>query len=450
MNKFLRLTLITILSVVFGNLYASDTNIDFTKNAITATDDGFTLEVSPFTFTAKQSTGKTKPTQNSKAKDLRIYAKGTLTVAATGTSMTKIVFNISAAGQKRLTDIQASAGSCTVDKDKWTVTWEGEATTEVTFTVGEAATYGTETGKTGQFDIDEATITTSGTVSTKAGAGLSWDKTSVSVEKGTNFTSPAFSKETTAEVSFSSDKENVATVDASGTISLGGEEGTATITATSQENDKYLAGTATCKITVFHYNIYTKATKITSGNQYLLVAQRVDSTYYAMPLSATSKYGYLQTKKIESKTDEIKVQSNYNDAFTIKTSGTGYTIQDPSNRYLYHDGTYHTFSVKEGATDAWTFEAQSDGTYKISYSDGYYAQFGDGIYTSIGLYNEAKTGTDLVYLYEYNEKGTTGINHVIENSVSDENAPVYNLAGQRVDKSYKGIVIKKGKKYFNK
>ena len=66
------------------------------------------------------------------------------------------------------------------------------------------------------------------------------------------------------------------------------------------------------------------------------------------------------------------------------------------------------------------------------------------------MYNEAKTGTDLVYLYEYNEKGTTGINHVIENSVSDENAPVYNLAGQRVDKSYKGIVIKKGKKYFNK
>ena len=181
MNKFLRLTLITILSVVFGNLYASDTNIDFTKNSITATDNGFTLEASPFTFNAKQSTGKTKPTQNSKAKGLRIYAKGTLTVAATGTSMTKIVFNISSAGQKRLTDIQASAGSCTVDKDKWTVTWEGEATTEVTFTVGETATYGTETGKTGQFDIDEATITTSGTVSTKAGAGLSWDKTSVSV-----------------------------------------------------------------------------------------------------------------------------------------------------------------------------------------------------------------------------------------------------------------------------
>ena len=28
----------------------------------------------------------------------------------------------------------------------------------------------------------------------------------------------------------------------------------------------------------------------------------------------------------------------------------------------------------------------------------------------------------------------------------DDNAPVYNLAGQRVDNGYKGVVIKKGKK----
>lgn len=32
----------------------------------------------------------------------------------------------------------------------------------------------------------------------------------------------------------------------------------------------------------------------------------------------------------------------------------------------------------------------------------------------------------------------------------NENAPVYNLAGQRVSKNYKGVVIQNGKKYFNK
>ena len=30
------------------------------------------------------------------------------------------------------------------------------------------------------------------------------------------------------------------------------------------------------------------------------------------------------------------------------------------------------------------------------------------------------------------------------------NAPMYNLAGQRVSKNYKGVVIQNGKKFFNK
>ena len=44
---------------------------------------------------------------------------------------------------------------------------------------------------------------------------------------------------------------------------------------------------------------------------------------------------------------------------------------------------------------------------------------------------------------------TTGINKV-ETDTEDANAPVYNLSGQRVNDSYKGIVIKNGKKYINR
>lgn len=44
--------------------------------------------------------------------------------------------------------------------------------------------------------------------------------------------------------------------------------------------------------------------------------------------------------------------------------------------------------------------------------------------------------------------GTTAIKKVETVSDDDPNAPVYNLAGQQVDASYKGIVIKNGKKYF--
>ena len=42
----------------------------------------------------------------------------------------------------------------------------------------------------------------------------------------------------------------------------------------------------------------------------------------------------------------------------------------------------------------------------------------------------------------------TGI-HTIE-AASAANGAMYNLAGQRVDKAYKGIVIVNGKKYLNK
>ena len=43
----------------------------------------------------------------------------------------------------------------------------------------------------------------------------------------------------------------------------------------------------------------------------------------------------------------------------------------------------------------------------------------------------------------------TGINEV-SNSTVNANAPIYNLAGQRVGKDYKGVVIQNGKKFIKK
>ena len=42
------------------------------------------------------------------------------------------------------------------------------------------------------------------------------------------------------------------------------------------------------------------------------------------------------------------------------------------------------------------------------------------------------------------------VKSVVKTMGSDENAPIYNLSGVRVDASYKGIVIKNGKKYLQK
>lgn len=43
---------------------------------------------------------------------------------------------------------------------------------------------------------------------------------------------------------------------------------------------------------------------------------------------------------------------------------------------------------------------------------------------------------------------TTGINNIVADAKADVNAPVYNLAGQKVGKSFKGIVVKNGKKFI--
>ena len=45
---------------------------------------------------------------------------------------------------------------------------------------------------------------------------------------------------------------------------------------------------------------------------------------------------------------------------------------------------------------------------------------------------------------------TTGISNISANGIDEEETPLFNLAGQRVDKSYKGVVVKNGKKFVNK
>lgn len=159
MNKILRFTLGLVALCLSSALYAAETAIDFTAQTITKTDNGFTLTVDPFTFTALKNNGATAPTQNDKSKDLRLYAKNSLEVQS-NTTMTSMVFTVSKQGKRRLTDITPSTGTVTIDTEAWTVTWTGSAS-EVTFTVGDKATYGTDgKSKGGQFDVDNVNITT--------------------------------------------------------------------------------------------------------------------------------------------------------------------------------------------------------------------------------------------------------------------------------------------------
>ena len=72
-------------------------------------------------------------------------------------------------------------------------------------------------------------------------------------------------------------------------------------------------------------------------------------------------------------------------------------------------------------------------------------------YDVTGILGTLNESTNEVFLLSIEENMGTGIDGVtVDNSEFDENAPVYNLAGQRVSKNAKGILIQNGKKFIRK
>lgn len=280
----------------------------------------------------------------------------------------------------------------------------------------------------------------------KKNPALAFSVDKVNHEVGTDFTSPTFSWDTTAAVKFSSDNEAVATVNAEGVIALGTEEGKAVITAEAAENDTYAAGKATCTVYVWHYVTYKKATAIESGKKYLIVAQRDGNTYYAMPQKETANFGYLNTQMKEGTLDELKIESSYDDNFVFAEFEDGYSIQDCYGRYLYMDGEHASFQLGKEPV-AWELESSDNGTFSLT-NNGKFIQFGQGTFKSFGAYAIMQDITVLPMLFKMVE-GTTGINN-IQTTTAVKNNVMYNIAGQRVNKDYKGLVIMNGKKMMVK
>ena len=432
MIKTLRFTLLAVMMLICGAISAQ-TVVTFTAG--TDMSEGATLTKDGITLTLKEGTSTSGLGKLATA-EYRLFKGNILTVSSTIGNITNIEFTCTANNTTKYGPGCFAAQDGYTFKDK-VGTWVGNATS-VDFT-SESAQVRAKTIK----------VTVGGAAGeTKKAAKLAFSEEKVNHEVGTDFTSPTFSWETTATVKFSSDNEAVATVNAEGVIALGTEEGKAVITAESAENDVYAAGTATCTVYVWHYVTYKKATAIESGKKYLIVAQRDNKTYYAMPCKKDAKYGYLQTQKKEGTLDELKVESSYDDNFVISKFEDGYSIKDCFGRYLYMDDDPAHKSFQLGDKEvAWTVDTNTDGTFTFT-NTGKFIQFGDGTYTSFGAYDKKMDKTVLPMLFVMGE-GQTGINN-IHTSTAVKNNVMYNLAGQRVNKDYKGLVIMNGKKMMIK
>lgn len=432
MIKTLRFTLMAVMMLICGAISAQ-TVVTFTAG--TDMSEGATLTKGGITLTLDKGTSTSGLGKLATA-EYRLYKGNVLTVSSSIGDITNIEFTCTANNTAKYGPGCFAAQNGYTFKDK-VGTWVGNATS-VDFT-SESAQVRAKTIK----------VTVGGAAGeTKKAAKLAFSEEKVNHEVGTDFTAPTFSKETTATVKFSSDNEAVATVNAEGVIALGTEEGKAVITAEAAENDEFAAGTATCTVYVWHYVTYKKATEIESGKKYLIVAQRDGNTYYAMPCKESYKYGYLSTVKKEGTLDELKVESSYDDNFVFAKFEDGYSIQDCYGRYLYmdDDATHKSFQLGTEPV-AWEAEASVDGTFSFT-NNGKFIQFGEGTFTSFGAYATKMDKTVLPMLFKMVE-GTTGINN-IQTTTAVKNNVMYNIAGQRVNKDYKGLVIMNGKKMMVK
>jgi len=183
------------------------------------------------------------------ADGLRFYKGATFTIACNGGTVTAIEFTGKAnAAVIGIELVEGAPGTYTVSTaDDKVANWTGSAASvdfKTNITKGNIA-----------FPTIKVTYT-GGAVDNRKDAGLAFSETEVQANLGEAFTAPTLTKETNATVTYSSDKEAVATVDATtGEVAIVGL-GTAKITAKAEANDEYKAGSASYTITVIDPTVF--------------------------------------------------------------------------------------------------------------------------------------------------------------------------------------------------
>ena len=245
-------------------------------------------------------------------------------------------------------------------------------------------------------------------------AGLSWGTTARDVTIGSDDNLfPTLTNPHNLAVKYSSDDPDVAAIDATtGVITLG-MAGKANITAEFEGNDEYEAAKVSYELTV--------------------------KDVPSVDLKNTPETAYTVAKALE-----------------LIAAGEGLDVK------VYVKGQITSIKEVSASFGNATYDISDDATAanKLTVFRGYF--YDNKHFTSN---DQIKVG-DVVVVYgklvNYNNKtpqvtnssiySLNGVVSGVDNITVDKNvdAPAYNVAGQRVNDAYKGIVVKNGKKYLNK
>ena len=420
MIKILRISMIAVLALIANVSFAGVSTIDFTKLAVKTVSDennkennGYTFTSGDFTFTAKKNKGQAAPTQNANTKDLRHYAKNTITIS--GAKMTKMVFTMSDAGKKQWATVTASEGTMTVDKTNGTTTWENtNGSSSVTLTVGDKNDFGTNKNKTaGQFNVDKVDITSDG-----QGGGETPTPPAEEAKAENIAAFKALASGTTATLTLKNAQVVYKNV----------------YTTKSGTNTEYYVRDASGAIQFFNTDLEINVNQVINGT--------VEVTY--------SPFNELPEAKKTANTSAEKL--TITDGETAVP--TKVTVADlTSNKYLCDLVTVENANIISETSGTYTNQYLTNGTDKVMIYNKFKTNVtiseGEG-YDVTGVLVTAKLSGKIVKeLAPISTPVPTGINN-ITTEATDANAPAYNLAGQRVGKNAKGVLIKNGKKYVVK
>lgn len=295
----------------------------------------------------------------------------------------------------------------------------------------------------------------------KKDPALSFSETTASGVVGEAFVAPTLTKATTAAVAYTSSDEAVATVNAeTGEVTLLAA-GETKITATAAENDEYNGGSASYTLTVTTPALdvvkepYSESFETGFGSfvldnvnlsEGLSYVWAIDKSYKCAKASA-----YVNKKNLPSESWLVSPWIELSAAEVIRSL------------YFDHAVSKYFGNVSEEAT-LWIKVEGGDWTQitSIAYpevpQDKSFSPFETQV-VSLAGYEGKKIKVGFKYVSTDEAAGTweirnfkvstdvSGINEIKADKL-DVNAPVYNLAGQRVNANAKGILIQNGKKFI--
>ena len=444
------LLLLASLLMTMGS-FADEVTFDFTGETAYGMTllSGSTSEYNPDPTTCKEGNvtltlnGKTRWWKAGEGNILRFYKESSMNIAAPeGNVVTSVVFDTKAGSS-----FESSVGTYADG------TWTGSLNSvDIACNITKS-----------NAGISKITVTyQKSDAPVKKAPNLAFSEKEATATLGAAFTAPTLTKETTAAVTYSSSNEAVATVDATtGAVNVLAL-GTTEITASAPENDEYSAGSAKYTLTVvapvldevtapyketFETGFGSFTTDDVTLGEGLSYVWKIDASYKCAKASAfvnknnIASESWLVSPWINIPASETACNLYFDQAIS-KYFGT---VADEATVWVkVKDGAWTQLS---GITYPEIADGKSFSSFETSTVD-LASYIGKTIKVGFKyLSSDAAAGTwELRNVIVAKDPESAGINHVTAEKFN-VNAPIYNLAGQRVSKDAKGILIQNGKKF---